>query len=144
MYEFCSEDEEDTENIHPLSLHFGTTNSLGHMRPPNATVYREVGSTSARKACEIDLEDGDQVSVSSQNSDYSDFGDNQLSVVPPVSRCNLDSTNVINKDKYWIHESETESSSSASQNKARYSKMIGGKYRIIIILIIDSFFENSI
>lgn len=130
MYEFCSEDEEDTENIHPLSLHFGATNSLGHMRPRNATVYREVGSTSARKACEIDLEDGDQVSVSSQNSDHSDFGDNQLSVVPPVSRCNLDSANIINKDKCWIHESETESSSSASQNKARYSKMIGGSSQL--------------
>ncbi|XKL62715.1 hypothetical protein PGB90_002548 [Kerria lacca] len=102
MYEFCSEDE-DTENIHPLSFHFGTTNPLSMFRS-SSSLYKEFNNGNVRKPCDIDLEDGDQISVTSQNSDCSDFAESHLSVTSPVTRCNFDSSNALNRDKYWIYD----------------------------------------
>ncbi len=137
MYEFCSEDEEDTENIHPLSFHFGTTNSFDILRSSNV-VCKELNSSSSRKSCDIDLEDGDRVSVTSQTSDVSDFGEPHL---PSVARYNIDSSNSLNRDKRCIHE-ENESSSTTNPSKTTYSKFIGGKLKISTSEIFSNFSLN--
>lgn len=123
MYEFCSEDEEDTENIHPLTFQLGKTNSLGLLRSPNA-LYQEFSATSARKSCDIDLEDGDRISVTSQTSDCSDFAESHLPISSPTTRCTIDSPNLLSREKSGIYD-DLESSSSVNQNLANYSKLIG-------------------
>lgn len=124
MYEFCSEDEEDTENIHPLTFQLGNTNPLGLLRSSSA-LYKEFSATSARKACDIDLEDGDRISVTSQNSDCSDFAESHLPISSPTTRCAIDSSNVLSRDKSGMYD-DSESSSSVNQNLANYSKLISG------------------
>lgn len=125
MYEFCSEDEEDTENIHPLTFQLGNTNSLGLLRSTTA-LYKEFSPTSAHKSCDIDLEDGDRISVTSQTSDCSDFAESHLPISSSSTRCPIDSPNLLVRDKGGIYD-DNESSSSVNQNLANYSKLIGSE-----------------
>lgn len=120
MYEFCSDDDEDTENIHPLSFHFGATRSLGIFR--SNTMYKGFTPNTAHKSSDIDLEDGDQASETSQNGDGAEFADSHLSVASPV-RCGIESSNILGRDKCWIYENDVDSSSS----KSNCSKLVGGE-----------------
>lgn len=119
MYEFCSDDDENVENIHPLSFHIDGAKSVGIFRP-NALYKGIANSTNTQKPSDIDLEDGDIASEASQ-SDTAEFNDPHLSVSSPV-RCNLESSNILGRDKCWIYENDADSSSS----KANCSKLVGG------------------
>lgn len=135
MYEFCSDDDEDTENIHPLSFQLGSNNSLGILRSKNAAVRKELGVNSARKTCEIDLEDGD-LSVSSQASDTSDFADSHLTTMSCMPRCTLEAANLLNREKCWIYDNENDRSSIASHSKGSYSKLIEGYKQKFLVMSI--------